>query len=218
MAVPALSVQSMLDAEHYDHCMTARIMLAAASMTAVPSYCASLSDPAVRQVQTLTTALLKSMQAGAGQSVSGRFNNLEPVIEQVFSLPLVTQLCVGPEWASFSAAQQTAAIAAFTRFTTANYVDRFRESDGKRFEIDEHVASRGGEKIVSTRLIPLHDTPVNLLYRMREVDGNWKVIDVYSDGISELALRRSDFASAIADGGAARLIAYLNRASDTLMK
>ena len=35
---------------------------------------------------------------------------------------------------------------------------------------------------------------VELNYRMRQLDGRWKIIDVYLDGIvSELALRRSEF-------------------------
>jgi phospholipid transport system substrate-binding protein len=53
---------------------------------------------------------------------------------------------------------------------------------------------------------------------MREVDGIWKIIDVNSDGVSELSLRRSDFAAAIASGGAPVLIAHLNKVSDSLMK
>jgi hypothetical protein len=44
------------------------------------------------------------------------------------------------------------------------------------------------------------------------------VIDVISDGVSQLALRRSDFAVAIAAGGAPALIAHLNKSSDALLK
>ena len=81
------------------------------------------------------------------------------------------------------------------------------------------MISRGAEKIVRTRgLSPTHDTPATLLYRVREVDGSWKIVDVYSNGVSSLALRRSDFATAIATGGAPELIAYLNKANDGLMK
>jgi phospholipid transport system substrate-binding protein len=57
-----------------------------------------------------------------------------------------------------------------------------------------------------------------MLYRMREIDGIWKIIDVYSDGISALTLRRSDFAAAISSGGAPLLIAHLDTSSDTLMR
>ena len=42
--------------------------------------------------------------------------------------------------------------------------------------------SRGGEKIVRSSLIPRDGSPANLLYRVRDVDGTWKTIDV-SDGL-----------------------------------
>jgi phospholipid transport system substrate-binding protein len=177
---------------------------------------AAAPDPAAVPVQTLTAALLQSMKSGV--PMSERYRQLEPVVEQVFALPLVTRLAVGPEWTTFSADQQKALIAAFRRFTVANYAHSFHSFDGQKFEIDDNVAARGAEKLVRTRIIPLHDTPTTLLYRMREVDGSWKIIDVYSDGVSSLALRRSDFAAAIARGGAPELLAYLNKANDDLMK
>jgi phospholipid transport system substrate-binding protein len=181
-----------------------------------PAY-AFVSDPAVSQVQTLTAALLQSMQAGPAEPMTERYRRLEPVIHQVIGLPLMTRLAVGPDWTNFSPEQQNALIAAFSRFTIANYAHNFRDFSGQKFEIDD-VASRDEDKIVRTRIIPAHDTPVNLLYRMREVGGVWKVIDVYSDGVSELTLRRDDFAAAIAAGGAPALIAHLQKVSDDLMK
>jgi len=179
---------------------------------------AAASDPAVIPVQTLTDALLKSMRAGAAEPMAERYKNLEPVIEKTFALPLVTRLAVGPPWATFSPDQQKAVIAAFTRFTVANYAHNFRDFDGQKFEIDDNVVTRGEDKIVRTRVIPRNDAPVTLLYRMHEVDGAWKIIDVYSNGVSELALRRSDFAAALAAGGAPVLIDHLNKGSDILMK
>jgi phospholipid transport system substrate-binding protein len=176
------------------------------------------ADPAAVQVHTLADSLLKSMRAGPTESVTERYRELEPVIEQVFALPLMTRLAVGPEWANFPPQQQQALLAAFRRFTIANYAYNFREFNGQRFEIDDHVSSRGDEKIVRSRLIPPHDSPTNLLYRMREVDGTWKIVDVYYGGVSELTLRRSDFAAAVASGGAPVLIAHLNKVSDSLLK
>jgi phospholipid transport system substrate-binding protein len=175
-------------------------------------------DPAVSQVQTLTAALLRSMHAGAAESMAERYRNLEPVIEQVFALPLTTRLSVGPDWTSFSADQQQQLIAAFTRFTVANYAYNFRDFDGQKFEIDDKVLTRGADRIVQTRIVPAHDTPVSLMYRMHEVDGIWKVIDVYSNGVSELVLHRTDFDAALAAGGAPALLAHLKKVSDDLMK
>jgi len=181
-----------------------------------PAY-AVVSDPAASQVQTLTASLLQSMHAGPTEPMTERYRRLEPVIYQVIGLRIMTRLAVGPDWTNFSPEQQNALIAAFSRFTVATYAHNFRDFSGQRFEIDD-VVSRGEDKIVRTRIIPAHDTPVNLLYRMREVDGAWKVIDVYSDGVSELTLRRDDFVAAIAAGGAPALIAHLHKVSDDLMK
>jgi len=194
------------------------LLCAVLFLPAADSAYAAASDPAVLQVQTLVAALLKSMQAGSAESMAERYRNLQPAIEQAFALPLVTRLSVGPDCASFSPEQQKDTIAAFTRFTVANYAYNFHDFDGQKFQIDDNVLSRGADKIVQTRVIPAHDTPVTLLYRMHEVDGTWKIIDVFSNGVSELTTRRSDFAVALASGGAPVLIAHLNKASDGLMK
>ena len=194
------------------------LVCAGVSLPLADSAYAAVSDPAASQVQTLTNSLLESMRAGRAESMTERYRKLEPVIEQVFALPLITRLAVGPDWAKFSPDEQKAAIAAFTRFTIANYAHNFSDFSGLKFQMDDNVLSRGQDKIVRTQIIPAHDMPVSLLYRMHEVEGSWKIIDVYSNGVSELALRRSDFAAAIASGGAPALIAHLNRASDDLMK
>ena len=198
--------------------MTQRFLIVLCALCLGGPAAAAVSDPAAIQVQTLETALLKSMRAGSSISMTQRYHDLEPVIEQVFAMPLVTRLSVGPEWTNFSADQQKALIAAYTRFTVANYVHNFHDFSGQRFEMDDNVSGRGDDRVIRTRVIPAHDVPVSLLYRMRDVEGTWKVIDVISDGVSQLALRRSDFAVAIAAGGAPALIAHLDKASEGLMR
>ncbi len=179
---------------------------------------AAASEPAVTQVQTLTSALLKAMQAGPHVSVTARYRELEPVIERTFALPFMTRLSVGPDWEKFSPQQQAALVAAFSRYTIANYAHNFHEFNGQRFDVDDNVINRGPDKVVRSSITPAGGTPTNLLYRMREVDGIWKIVDVFFNGVSQLTLHRVDFASAIGAGGAPALIAYLNKLSDGLMK
>src|SRR5512146_866953 len=179
-----------------------------------PAYAAG-SAPAVARVQALSGALLQAMKAGPA---TARYRELEPVIERVFALSFMTRLSVGPAWANFSSQQQTALIAAFSRYTIANYAHNFRKFSGQSFEVDRNVITRGQDEIIQTSLTSPGGTPTSLLYRMRDVDGTWKIVDVYFNGVSQLTLHRVEFASAIASGGAPVLIAYLNRTSDDLMK
>jgi len=142
---------------------------------------------------------------------------LAPVIELTFDLRTMTAFAVGSEWAKFSPEQQQATIAAFTRLTIASYAHNFSGFDGERFEINSNVIVRGADKIVRSQLISPHST-VDLMYRMRESAGSWKIIDVYYGAISQLTTRRADFAASLTSGGAPSLVAHLNALSDDLLR
>jgi phospholipid transport system substrate-binding protein len=176
------------------------------------------TDPAAAQIEEFDRALLESMKTGEAVAGAERYRRLTPIIENIFDLRAMTAFAVGSAWVGFSADQQQAVVVAFERLTVASYAKNFRSFGGERFELDPTVVSRGSDKIVQTQLIPPQKAPVNLLYRMREVAGSWKVIDVYYGAVSQLSIRRSDFAAPIAAGGVAGLITHLNSLSDDLLK
>lgn len=175
-------------------------------------------DPAAGQIESLDNALLESMKAGPTLTVLQRYQMLAPVIERTFDLRTMTAFAVGLAWSKFSAEEQQAAIAAFTRLTIASYAHNFAGYDGERFELNPDVVVRGVDRIVRTRLVSPHGASVDLMYRMRESAGSWKIIDVYYGAISQLTTRRADFAASIASGGAPSLIAHLNSLSDDLLR
>jgi phospholipid transport system substrate-binding protein len=175
-------------------------------------------DPAASQIERLDNALLESMKAGSTLTIAERYRKLAPVIELAFDLRAMTAFSVGSAWSNFSADQQQATIAAFTRLTIASYAHNFASFSGERFEIQPDVAARGVDKIVQSQLIPPHNAAVNLMYRMRESAGSWKIIDVYYGAISQLTTRRADFSAPLAAGGASTLIAHLNSLSDDLLR
>ncbi|HEY3887540.1 MAG TPA: ABC transporter substrate-binding protein [Caulobacteraceae bacterium] len=175
------------------------------------------ADPGAAKIEAFDASLLDSMKAGPGLGMAERYRRMAPVIERTFNLPVMTQFAVGPAWSGFTPAQQQAAIAAFTRLTTASYAHNFNAYGGERFEVDANVITRGPDKIVNTHLIRPHDAPVALSYRMRAAGDSWKVIDIYYGAISQLTTRRSDFAGSIASGGAPALIAHLTSLTDRLM-
>jgi phospholipid transport system substrate-binding protein len=193
------------------------VLLSLAALTLIGPVYGSI-DPAASQIATLNSALLDSMKAGPSVTTAERYRKLAPVIERMFDLQTMTAFSVGSPWANFSADEQQATIAAFTRLIIASYAHNFREFNGQSFDITPEVTTRGSDKIVQARLVSPHGDPVNLMYRMRESAGSWKIIDVYYGSISQLTTRRSDFAAPTATGGAAGLIAHLNALSDDLMR
>jgi len=183
-----------------------------------PAASAAPSDPAAARVDAFDNALLDTMKEGAALGVKGRAHKLTPAVEAAFDLPTMTRFAVGPAWAQMAPAQQAALTAAFTRLTVDSYAHNFEKYGGERFELDPNVQTRGADKIVQSKLLPAHDKPVNLLYRMRQTPDGWKIIDVYFDGVSQLTTRRSDFAASVASGGAQGLLTHLDALTDKLLK
>jgi phospholipid transport system substrate-binding protein len=102
--------------------------------------------------------------------------------------------------------------------TTATYASRFDGFSGERFEVLQTVDRPNGDKIVMTRIVPSDGKPVQLNYLMRNIGGEWKIIDVYLNGtISELASRRAEFGSILKSGGPNALVSALTKQGDKLL-
>jgi phospholipid transport system substrate-binding protein len=195
---------------------TVAFALAVALLGSVPVRAA---DPAAERVQTFYNSLLDTMKKGPQLGMQGRFQALEPAVDATFDIPAMIQFIVGPSWSGIKDSDKTNLVAAFRRMTVANYAANFAQYDGEQFNVDPNVQQRGPDKIVQTTLVPRGDKPVPLIYRMRaSTSAGWKVIDVFLNGyVSELATRRSDFASTLASGGAPALVAKMNQISDGLL-
>jgi phospholipid transport system substrate-binding protein len=174
-------------------------------------------DPNLVVVERFHAALLDTMKQGKALGINGRFKKLEPEVGADFDLATMTQFTVGPTWSSMSAADRASIIAAFRRMTVASYARNFAEFKDQAFTLEEKVDVRGPDRLVKSQIIPKGEKPVNLVYRLRETSGSVRIIDVIYQSVSQVATRRSDFASTIASGGAKALVAKLNEISDREM-
>jgi phospholipid transport system substrate-binding protein len=191
---------------------TALVVPARAAETAAPA--AAAAAP----VDQLYARLLETMREGRRLGGEGRYRKLEPVVDRVFDLPLMTEVAVGARWTSLSGDQQRKLIDAFRRFTIASYANHFGNYDGERFEVAADPQPVSGGTLVRSKLVPRNAKPVALDYVVRETNGRWQIVDVYAQGtISELARRRSEFSAVLNRGGAEALADRLVEKADTLI-
>jgi phospholipid transport system substrate-binding protein len=115
---------------------------------------------------------------------------------------------VGSTWATLSPDEQTRWLAAFSMYTINKFADQFDGYSGQSFELlGEKPASRN-TLIIMSRLNRPSEEPVRLDFRFRKTADGWKVIDLYAKGrISEVAMRRSEYASILEREGIEGLIA-----------
>ena len=181
----------------------------------VPALSDSLS-PAAKHIQSYYQQLLPTIQQAGQLNVRERDRRFWPVISSAFDLTTMTRLAVGPAWSSFSPAQQAAVRDAFAHFIVADYASQVTDYSGESFVVEPQTSAeaRGGGEIVRTKLVQSGGRTVTVNYLVR----GGRVIDVYLNGtVSDLALRRDEFASIIASGGADALIKRLHERTQSLL-
>jgi phospholipid transport system substrate-binding protein len=157
-------------------------------------------------VRTFYGTLLDTMRGGASLGARGRYARLAPVVQQSFDIPFMTRLAVGPQWNSLTPAQQSQVTEAFERYVAAVYAERFDSYSGEQLKVTGETSSPAGT-IITSQIVKSNGEPVNINYLMRDN----KIADVYLNGtISELATRRSEFASILEAQGINGLITALN--------
>src|SRR5215472_1054106 len=167
-------------------------------------------------VQGLYDALFGTMKNGRALGQSGRFMQLEPVIRRSFDIPTMARLSVGPTWAGMSEVQRQQVIESFGRYISATYAGRFDSYTGQKLEVTGEQPNAGGV-VVKSQIVKANGEPVKVDYMMRHSGEVWLISDIYLDGaISEVATRRSEFASILKTEGIDGLIAALNRKADML--
>jgi phospholipid transport system substrate-binding protein len=113
-----------------------------------------------------------------------------------------------------SAGQQVTG--SFGRYISAIYADHFDSYAGQKLQVTGEQPNAGGV-MVKSQIIKANGEPVKVDYMMHRSGAGWLISDIYLDGaISEVAIRRSEFAAILKNEGIDGLIAALNRKADIL--
>lgn len=161
-------------------------------------------------IETFHRGLLEIMKQAKTLGFQGRIDELTPLMAQTFDLDFMASKSLGRTWRTFSDEKKRLWAETFTRFTVANYAGRFTGFTGEEFVTLGVEDAARGTRIVLTKIVIPSEDDVQLNYRVIQKDGEWQVIDVYLDGtVSELALRRSEYSSALKREGFEQLLASI---------
>ena len=188
-------------------------------MSVVPAHATfeAPATPPTHVVETLHAALLGVMKDADKLGYQGRCERLAPVLRDLYDVSFMAQKSVGRYWKATSEGEREHLLETFSEFMTANYAGNFDGYSGQSFETLGEEQSTHGTMLVRTRLVEPDGEATQLNYRLRPVDGEWKIIDVYLNGtVSELALRRSEYSSLIQREGFDSLLVALNQKITTL--
>lgn len=171
----------------------------------------SSSAGAHTAIGQFNSVILDIMKRADELGYAGRFETVAPAVRQTFDLHFMAAKSIGSWWRKIDEEQRARWVAAFEGFTISNFADRFDGYSGEGLSIVGEKPASHSTVVVLTRLVRPGKDDVGLDYRMREQDGAWRIIDLYSDGtVSEVALRRSEYGAVLKRGGIEQLISAVN--------
>lgn len=144
-------------------------------------------------------ALLRAMHEATYQE---RYDALAPAMNRAFDFTSMTRIAIGPRWFHLQPEQQGALVDAFRRFSIATYASQFDQYGGERFDAAGPNETAPQGTIVQTVMQPASDKPIRFNYLLHRTADGWRIVDIYLEGtISQLAVRRSEFTSVLAQSG-----------------
>ena len=169
-------------------------------------------------VEKFQTELIAVMKNGKQLGYAGRYDKLYDPVLNSHDLTKIARIVVGKEWEKLSEAQQQKLVDVFIRLSVASYAHNFKDYSGESFVFDsEEETTRGGVVVHSHLIIP-DDKPVKFDYMLKEKGNSWRIINIIANGVSDLALKRSEYTTILQRDGFDALIAKINEKIDNYSK
>ena len=162
--------------------------------------------------------LLNVMKQGKKLGFQGRYNKLEAAIVKSHDLTKIARIVVGKEWKKLSNEQRQKLIEVFSRLSISSYAHNFKAYSGESFTfLSEEETARGGI-IVHTVFVLPKDKDVKFDYMLKKKGDSWRIINIIANGVSDLALKRSEYTSVLKRQGFDALIAKISEKNDNYAK
>jgi phospholipid transport system substrate-binding protein len=169
-------------------------------------------------VDKFQTELIAIMKNGKQLGYAGRYDKLSDPVSNSHDLTKIARIVVGKEWEKLSEAQQQKLVDVFVRLSIASYAHNFKDYSGELFVFDSEEETTRGGVVVHSRLIIPDDKPVKFDYMLKEKGDSWRIINIIANGVSDLALKRSEYTAILQREGFDALIAKINEKIDNYSK
>jgi phospholipid transport system substrate-binding protein len=173
---------------------------------------ASILEDARKPVDALYAVLLECLKNADALGLEGRRAKIAPAVQSGYDVPFMAEKILGRHWSALSEADRARWTETFGNLTVATYAERMTGFTGQVFEVLKVEPAQRETAVVYTQVVTPKEPPIAINYRMRQ-DGNggWRIVDVYLNGtVSELALRRSEYAAVLQRDGFEKLVASID--------
>ncbi|MGR9072089.1 MAG: ABC transporter substrate-binding protein [Gammaproteobacteria bacterium] len=161
-------------------------------------------------VENFQGELLEMMKQGDELKYSGRYEKMDAAVNKSHDLTKIARIVVGKEWKNLLPEQRDKLVDVFSQLSIASYAHSFKEYSGESFKFDSEEETARGGVIVHTYFVVPDDKDVKFDYMLKKKGETWQIINIIANGVSDLALKRSEYTTILKREGFDALIAKIN--------
>ncbi|MCH9669926.1 MAG: ABC transporter substrate-binding protein [Gammaproteobacteria bacterium] len=175
---------------------------------------ARADTPAARAViEKLEMGLISVMAQADALGFEGRYQMLVPLLSDNFDLAYVSELVLRRAWSELTDQQRSDFATRLKELTASTYAGELAQLTDEKFVVTEARALKRGRVLVRSEL-RTSDSVEQFDYVLHRVGDAWRIINVSVNGVSDLALKRAEYARLIESGGFDGLMAQIETQID----
>ncbi|MGF1483595.1 MAG: ABC transporter substrate-binding protein [Opitutales bacterium] len=153
----------------------------------------SHAESPVQPVVSLHASLIDAMKAGGTQSYADRFTTLSPVVGEAHHFELIARVVLGAHWSGLEETQRGQFVQKLRELAVSNYAKEFDAYKGEAFSDVQTRELKRGQQLVRAKLERPSKAAVRFEYVVAQNGGEWGIINVIVDGVSDLAVKRAEY-------------------------
>lgn len=167
------------------------------------------TDDPEQTVNNLQKALIHAMREGDKMNFQERFEFLAPAVDQSHDFNLIIRTVLGGYWTQLDSEQQRLIADTFRQLSIATYAGQFKEYEGEQFELLQQRSLPRDQVLVRSQFTKSDGDTVDFDYVLQQSNDGWQIINILADGVSDLALKRTEYRAILQRDGFQALIELL---------
>lgn len=163
-------------------------------------------EAVVSQFQATLISVMKDAQK---LGYEGRYKRIKPAFEESHDLPYIAKMVAGRFGDKMTAEQKKEFAETFSELSISTYASQFDGYSGEVFKVTGERKMDNGSVLVQSIFTESSGNKYNFDYVLSQRDDRWRIVNVIVDGVSDLAVKRSEYAGVLRTDGGDVLIAKL---------
>jgi len=162
------------------------------------SYADIDKDKAVKLIENVTTEGIEKV-INSNASVEEKNKIFRGLFTENLDLEFIGKYVLGRYWRTATASQKKEFIKLYKEFNIQTWSKRFDEFKGRKFIFEGSSPANNPNQVFVNTTVPMEEgAPVSVKWRVNNVNGKLKVIDIIIENVSLAQTARNEYTSFIA--------------------